>query len=86
MDKRVWTKEIGVWARTDEVQHTGLEVDLDRAGDIFGVGGFVEVDIDCRISIGEEEGRPVRGKGGKGLRGDGPLSSCCLSKPTYLPL
>ena len=58
MDKRVWTKEIGVWARTDEVQHTGLEVDLDRAGDIFGVGGFVEVDIDCRISIGEEEGRP----------------------------
>lgn len=45
--KRVGSKEVGVRAGSDEVEHAGFEVDLNRAGDIFRIGGFGKVDVHC---------------------------------------
>jgi len=51
VDKGVRAEEVGEGARADEVHDTGLEVDLDRAGNVLGVGRLVEVDRNCAMLV-----------------------------------
>jgi hypothetical protein len=46
MDKGVRAEKVGEGARADEVHDSGLEVDLNRAGNVLGVAGLGEVDRD----------------------------------------
>lgn len=46
VDEGVGAEQVGEGARADEVDDSGLQVDLDRAGDELLVAGLAEVDAD----------------------------------------
>lgn len=46
VNKGVGPEEVGKRAGTDEVDNSGLEIDLDGSGDVFLVGCFGKVDVD----------------------------------------
>jgi hypothetical protein len=46
VNERIRPEQPGHRSRTDIIKHGRLEIDLDRAGNVFLVGGFGEVDID----------------------------------------
>lgn len=46
VNKGIGPEEVGEGAGTDEIDDTGLEVDLDGSRDVFFVGCLGKVDID----------------------------------------
>lgn len=52
MDKGIGPEEVSKRAGTDEIDDTGLEVDLNGSRDVFFVGCFGKVDIDFIKDMG----------------------------------
>lgn len=59
VDEGVGAEEVGEGARADEVDDSGLQVDLDRAGDELLVAGLAEVDADW-MSVTADQYIPSR--------------------------
>lgn len=75
VNKGVGAEEVGERALADEVDNSGLQVDLDRAGDKLAVASLAEVDADWTSVLTNTAH----------CRLHSPLSSCWSSLPTYLP-
>jgi hypothetical protein len=68
MHKGIRTEEIGHRSRSNKIEDSWLEVDLDRPWDILAVRGLVEVDVDwdasalrdCRVISQRHIGRSLR--------------------------